>query len=54
MKKLSKEKQEALIEKWRFVLEYDGIRSDSERLSTAVILESQEKWCVDQKTEEDE
>ena len=43
----------ALVEKWAPILDYSSpnvkaLETDSERVNTAILLENQEKWCLQQ------
>ena len=43
----------SLLEKWAPVLEYSSdsvkpIEDDHTRLNTAILLENQEKWCIEE------
>jgi len=46
--KAERERIDYLIKKWKPILDHiDNPKSDAEKLKTAYIIESQEKWCVD-------
>jgi len=50
---IDKNRADALLEKWAPVLDYSSdsvkpIANDTNRLNTAILLENQEKWCIEE------
>ena len=50
---IDKNRADTLLEKWAPVLDYssDSVKSiedDTTRLNTAILLENQEKWCIEE------
>jgi len=50
---IDRDRADALLEKWAPVLEYSSdsvkaIEDDHTRLNTAILLENQEKWCIEE------
>jgi len=50
---IDRNRADALLEKWAPVLEYSSdsvkaIEDDTTRLNTAILLENQEKWCIEE------
>ena len=49
---IDRDRADSLLEKWAPVLEYSSdsvkpIEDDHTRLNTAILLENQERWCVE-------
>jgi len=52
---IDRDRADVLLEKWAPVLEYSSdsvkpIEDDHTRLNTAILLENQEKWCIEENT----
>lgn len=50
---IDKNRADTLLEKWAPVLDYSSdsvkeISDDTTRLNTAILLENQEKWCIEE------
>ena len=50
---IDKNRADTLLEKWAPVLDYSSdsvkeISNDTTRLNTAILLENQEKWCIEE------
>ena len=50
---IDKNRADTLLEKWAPVLDYSSdsvktISNDTTRLNTAILLENQEKWCLEE------
>jgi len=50
---IDRDRADSLLEKWKPVLEYSSdsvkpIEDDHTRLNTAILLENQEKWCIEE------
>jgi len=50
---IDRDRADTLLEKWAPVLEYSSdsvkpIEDDHTRLNTAILLENQEKWCIEE------
>ena len=50
---VDRNRADSLLEKWAPVLDYSSetvkaITDDTNRLNTAILLENQEKWCIEE------
>ncbi len=50
---IDRDRADVLLEKWAPVLDYSSdsvkaIEDDHTRLNTAILLENQEKWCIEE------
>jgi len=53
---VDRQRAEALLEKWAPVLNYSSdsvkeIKDENKRLNTAILLENQEQWCVQESSQ---